>query len=176
MLCERCGKKQATYYYEQTINGQSRTAHLCPDCAHEAQQKGEWFGIEDAMPSLWDLSQHGLLGGLLGDWSARAGQAGGASERVCPECGMREGRLRREGRAGCPTCYTTFGDVFEAYCKKLHGATRHIGTEPQKQTEQTERDRIEVLRAQLSQALAHEEYEQAARLRDEIRRLEGEQK
>ena len=37
-------------------------------------------------------------------------------------------------------------------------------------------DPIETLRAQLKTAVENEEYEQAARLRDEIRRMEGEQK
>ena len=36
MLCQKCGKNEATTYYEYTINGQKTQIYLCPQCAHEA--------------------------------------------------------------------------------------------------------------------------------------------
>ena len=75
---------------------------------------------------------------------------------------------------GCPDCYSTFADILNPYVEKIHGATQHIGAAPA--AEQPKTDPIEALRAQLKTAVENEEYEQAARLRDEIRRMEGEQK
>ena len=97
------------------------------------------------------------------------------TERKCPTCGMTESQLRQSGRVGCPDCYSTFADILNPYVEKLHGATRHIGTAPAA-PEQPKQDPVEALRAQLKTAVENEEYEQAARLRDEIRRMEGEQK
>ena len=76
---------------------------------------------------------------------------------------------------GCPDCYSTFADILDPYMQKIHGATRHIGAAPAA-PEQPKADPVEALRTQLKEAIEKEEYEQAARLRDEIRRIEGEQK
>ena len=88
---------------------------------------------------------------------------------------MTESELRQTGRVGCPDCYSTFADILNPYVRKLHGADRHIGTAPAA-PEQPQADPVEALRAQLKAAVESEDYEQAARLRDEIRRMEGEQK
>ena len=33
MLCQNCGKNEATMYFRQTVNGQTKEMHLCPECA-----------------------------------------------------------------------------------------------------------------------------------------------
>ena len=35
MKCERCGRNEATFYYQSNINGRVTQVHLCPDCAAE---------------------------------------------------------------------------------------------------------------------------------------------
>ena len=35
MLCQKCQKKEATTYYQETVNGKTTTLHLCEDCAKE---------------------------------------------------------------------------------------------------------------------------------------------
>ena len=150
MLCQNCNKNEATTYYKETINGQTRELHLCPECAAKP------FGAALQSP----------FGGVA--------QAIGGGRR-CPTCGMTESELRRTGRAGCGDCYQNFSDILMPYIKKLHGAAAHVGSTPAA-ADQPKANPVEGLKAKLADAVKTENYEEAARLRDEIRRLEGEGK
>ena len=43
MLCERCKKKDATFYYHENVNGAEKTYSLCRDCADEMEKRGEFW-------------------------------------------------------------------------------------------------------------------------------------
>ena len=182
MKCEKCGKNEATTYYKETINGQTREMHLCADCAKEmhigADFENAFAGIANTMGSLWGdpfhpfLGSGSLFGNMLGGLPA-GGLLG--TERKCPSCGMTESELRRTGRAGCPDCYHTFEDILTPYIRQVHGADSHLGSKPQDEAAPPANPVTE-LKAKLQEAIQGENYEEAARLRDESRRLEGEQK
>ncbi|MDO5142721.1 MAG: UvrB/UvrC motif-containing protein [Eubacteriales bacterium] len=177
MKCEKCGKNEATMVYQETINGVTRTLHLCPDCAQKEHLGGAFENAFHSMEKLWNDPFHALLSNDWGDlWSGLTGAPAAAklgAAHQCPTCGLTASELRRTGRVGCPDCYQTFLDILEPYLHKIHGATRHIGAAPAA-PEQPQTDPIAALREQLKDAVAHEDYEQAARLRDEIHRMEGE--
>lgn len=176
MLCQNCNQNAATMHFKQTINGQTKEMHLCPACAHKMgveqsfQQSlehslssfGSWFA-EDPFFS------HPF--GMLSQPFAQTAQIG--SGRRCKTCGMTESELQRTGRAGCADCYGLFEDILTPYIRKLQGATAHVGPAPTPQAD-TQQDPTISLRSKLEQAVQQENYEEAARLRDEIRRLEGE--
>ena len=88
---------------------------------------------------------------------------------------MTESELRRTGRAGCADCYQSFEDILLPYIRKLQGATAHVGAAhtPAGTPEQPQQDTAQALKNKLQEAISQENYEEAARLRDEIRRLEG---
>lgn len=44
MLCQNCNKNEATTYYKETINGQTRELHLCPECAAKLTGSAPSFG------------------------------------------------------------------------------------------------------------------------------------
>lgn len=171
MLCQNCSKNQATTYYKETINGQTREMHLCPACAAKLTGGTPAFGSFFADPfgsSFFSEPFGSLLQGAAGTAQAIGGG------RRCPTCGMTESELRRSGRAGCGGCYQSFSDILMPYIKKLHGAAAHVGQTPA--SDAPEADPVEGLKAKLGEAVKTENYEEAARLRDEIRRLEGEGK
>ena len=152
--------------------------HLCEDCAKKENIGSTFENAFASMNHFWSDPFHSFLGGGFGSlWNDMLGAPTATllgTERKCPTFGMTESELRQTGRVGCPDCYNTFSDILNPYVEKIHGATRHIGAAPA--AEQSKADPIETLRAQLKTAVENEEYEQAARLRDEIRRMEGEQK
>lgn len=180
MKCEKCGKNEATTFYQETVNGVTRKMHLCSECAQKENLGGAFETAFQGFGSLWSDPFHSFLGGGFGSlWSDMLGAPAAAmlgTERKCPSCGLTESELRKTGRVGCPDCYGTFADILNPYVQKVHGATRHIGAAPAAETEQAKADPVEALRAQLKAAIENEDYEQAAHLRDEIRRLEGESK
>lgn len=191
MKCEKCGKNEATTYYKETINGQTREMHLCTECAKEMNLGGAFqnafAGMAQSMASAFPGSVfsdpfHSMLGSGFGSlWNEMMGLPSSPhlleTERKCPTCGMTESQLRRTGRAGCPDCYHTFESILNPYIRRVHGADTHIGAAPQQSAPQAPvQNPIEPLRTKLQEAVQSENYEEAARLRDEIRRLEDGQK
>ncbi len=173
MKCEKCGKNEATMHYKETINGVTKEMHLCQECA-KSENLGAAFGN---MGGFWSDPFHSFLGAGFGDmWGQLLSNPVSTligEERRCPSCGMTESELRETGRVGCPECYATFADILNPYVQKVHGATRHIGAAPAQPKEQQQENPVEKLKAQLKDAIEKEEYERAASLRDEIRRLEA---
>ncbi len=170
MKCGKCGKNEATMHYKETINGVTKEIHLCQECA---ESENLAFGN---MAGFWSDPFHSFLGSGFGDiWGQLLSNPVPAligEERRCPSCGLTESELRETGRVGCPECYNTFADILNPYVKKVHGATRHIGSAPVQQKQPTENP-VEKLKAELKEAVEKEEYERAASLRDEIKRLES---
>ncbi|HCQ38376.1 MAG TPA: excinuclease ABC subunit B, partial [Verrucomicrobiales bacterium] len=67
----------------------------------------------------------------------------------------------------------TFGDEISRRLKGMHKGTSHIGRVPEGLVEEHARQqRLDQLRSRLDEAIAGENYEEAAGLRDEIQELE----
>lgn len=159
MLCDVCHKNIATVHLTEIVNDKMVEMHICQKCAAtKAEELKEQLSISD------------LLGGLV-----EVGLP--AKEKVslkCPTCGMKYEEFRKKGRFGCQNCYVTFKPHLLPFLKKIHGATRHIGKVPLAlQGEVSLRQNIKELKEKLEQAIAKEAYEEAAALRDEIKKLEG---
>ena len=172
MICEKCKKKEATVFYEETINGNSRSYSLCSDCAKEMKQNGE-LNMGQNLDGLFGISPFGPLsdnffGGFFG-----LPEVTRTSRRVCPACRASFEDFRRSGKAGCPSCYETFAAELQSTLRSIHGNLTHVGRAPAKfKKKQDQKSRLEELRAELSRAISEENFESAAKLRDEIRALE----
>lgn len=100
----------------------------------------------------------------------------------CPKCETTWDRLRQDGRVGCATCYSTFADQINDVMARLQSAQQHIGKAPRAATKRRRRlehlrarrdHRLALLNERLTQALADEKYEEAAKLRDKIKIVES---
>ena len=137
--------------YTQIINGQKSTLNICSACA-----SGE---------SIFDN-----FGSLL-----NFGVRPSAQNTVCPVCNMTLSEFSRKGKAGCGECYNTFRPHASAMLRKIHGSAKHITAEDvpaEKQQEEKAENPIDALKQQLKKAIAEEDFEQAAILRDKIREAE----
>jgi protein arginine kinase activator len=157
MLCCVCKTKEATVHLTQIAGDKMQKVDLCEECA---KQKG----INDpAGFSLADL----LLG--LGA-SQEMEQASGGAEAKCPTCGFTQADFKKAGRLGCPDCYRAFSDGLEALLKTMHKGTRHTGKVPQSlQRSRDLSERLKTLQQQLDAAVAEEDFEHAALIRDQIK-------
>ena len=161
MLCEKCGKHNATTHIRTVVNGVVREVNLCPYCAEK-----EGYG------SLPHNSLASMLASMLGDTVS-----GGllSQQNKCPVCGAAFSDIAATGKVGCANCYKAFNNELLPYLKRVHGSTRHIGKIPNKAplmvvpTEET----IDSLRLELNRLVSEEKYEQAAVVRDKIRKMEG---
>ena len=162
MLCENCGKNEAAIHLTQIQNNEMSTRHLCEVCA-----EGMGLSGGPAAPA------------PLADFIAQMGKSIAAESTTaagtCPSCGLTLADFKRTGRLGCARCYSTFDTSLRGLLRKLHGGTQHSGkvylpTEP---TETDRTARVVSLRRSLARAVEAEDFERAAGLRDQIRRLEA---
>lgn len=162
MKCDRCDN-EATVHDTKVRGGQIVSQHLCEKCAAEA----------------------GLVsGGVAMPSTALAPKPG---VPTCPSCGLSLADFRQGGLLGCAVCYTTFEATLTPMIERAHeGATHHVGKTPRNLLERAgpardailggPRERVErlrLLKKQLDDAVRAEQYERAAALRDELRRLGG---
>lgn len=161
MMCDNCGKNPATTHLKTVVNGVVHENHLCSYCA-----ANQGYG------NIGKLSLTNMLASMFGE-SISSGEP--ISKR-CECCGASFSDIAQSGRVGCSECYNTFRQELMPSLNRLHGKAAHIGNAPYEQKpEETVQDKIKKLKAQLSDAIKAEEFENAAKLRDEIRALEGEE-
>jgi protein arginine kinase activator len=165
MKCDFCDSK-ATVFLTQLIEGQSKKVCLCESCAQER-------GVTDPTGfSLADL----LLSGLTGESSGAAGSpavGGSGGTKKCLACGFTLEDLHRVRRFGCAECYTTFREDIAPMLRGMHRGSTHVGKVPEGlMAKQFKHQRLQDLRSRLEQAVASENYEEAAGIRDEIHSLD----
>ncbi|NOU92847.1 hypothetical protein GC093_06320 [Paenibacillus sp. LMG 31456] len=165
MLCQECGKKQATLHFTKILNGEKTEFHICESCARE---KGE---LIPGTPN--GFSIHNLLSGLL-DFDPSHGTLTPKSQPGrCEQCGLTYSQFSKVGRFGCSSCYKHFEDKLDPLFKRVHGNTFHTGKVPKRSGGLIQHKReIETLKKELLLRIQGEEFEEAAKLRDEIRQLE----
>lgn len=172
MLCEKCKKQEATLFYEENINGKVRSYSLCPECAAELEKKGELAIQHDLGAGLFSLPSYGITDGIFGSLFGLP-EGLRAAQKSCPLCHAVLDDFRREGKTGCPLCYETFAAELGSTIRSIHGNVRHIGRAPSQYRKQNEKkNRLEQLKKDLKVAIAAENFEEAAKLRDAIRATE----
>lgn len=166
MMCEDCGVNPAVFHFVTIRNNEEKTErNLCPACMAKYKQQLPGFDIKNLA---------GILNNLID------GKKGSKKEEIdpetaaitCQQCGMTYGEFRKGGMLGCACCYKAFHEPMIALLQRIHGNTQHAGRIPGGVHSGTSiRMNIDRLKQQLQKAVAAEEYEQAAKLRDAIRAL-----
>lgn len=182
MLCERCKKNEANYYYHENVNGTEKTFHLCAECAGELEKSGEiksfskssFFGGDGFLDGFFGMDDmNSLFSSLFAPKSAYAqSRLQNPTETKCSLCGATFDELVRDGKAGCPKCYDVFAGELEESIRRIHGRSSHTGRAPLKFREKNEaKQKLHRLEKELKEEIKNENYERAAELRDEIRAL-----
>lgn len=163
MLCQECGKRPATLHFTKIVNGEKTEFHICEACARE---RGEMIpGTANG------FSIHNLLSGLL-DYEPSSSSVKQTALR-CETCGLTYSQFGKLGRFGCSECYKYFNDRLDPLLKRVHGNTIHVGKVPKRTGGVIQYKReIERLKKDLLHRVEHEEFEHAAKIRDQIKELE----
>ena len=190
-MCQNCGKHEANVRYTQIINGVKKEMALCEECSNK-------LGIETDMHFDFNMPIDipSFLGPILGDYEHTEFMPSfiPTKQLQCDHCHMTYDELIESGTFGCSNCYETFSDRIDSILKNLQGSNRHVGrkasgwetkeekvvkkepTNKKKQvkTENQTRGKVKVeeLKEKLEQAVKEERYEDAAKLRDEIKKQE----
>ena len=165
LSCQRCQRRPASVHFTRVVNGEKSDRYLCEECARE---EGAYHFMLDPQ-----FTVHNVLGGLIGQ-VPESTHAGDQTNLACPHCGHTYQRFAETGRLGCDRCYEAFRPQLDPLFRRLQGAVSHHGKIPSRAGARLKRQQqIDHLREELRQAISAEAFEDAAKLRDEIRRLEN---
>jgi protein arginine kinase activator len=163
MKCEKCNRP-ATVHLTEIRSGKKIEKHLCEQCA--AQVEG------------FPGSAHTPINKLLSEFVLAHSGLSKEQSGVCPQCGMAWSDFRQTGLLGCEHDYTAFDKDLTPLLQLAHeNATHHVGKVPTRRggTSVPVKRQLDLtrLRKDLGRAVEAEDYERAAKIRDQIREAEG---
>ncbi len=162
MLCQSCNKNDATIHFTKIINGEVEEKHLCDSCAKGNKE----FDFDFPFPF------HKIFTGLLEINVENEKEEPQFKKINCPKCGLDYKRFMDTGKFGCAYCYQVFREDINVLVKNIHGHSEHIGKVPAKSEEKILQKReVETLKKALDESVKVEDFERAAILRDEIRKI-----
>ena len=161
MFCQDCKKKESTVHLTQVVNNQKVIVNLCQECAEKRGFHNPFSG--GIFP----------LGEMLASVTSGVIEKKGAhsSNLKCPNCGMLFSEFPKVGRFGCSQCYTAFRPQITQMLTRIHGSTQHKGEAPAPaKVDLASEIKIELsLEEELRKAIAAEDFEKAAQIRDKIK-------
>jgi protein arginine kinase activator len=158
MKCQMC-ENPATVHLTDIGAGQKRELHLCAGCAKARGLVPEQPGGQLNLKALLSLLTGGAFGGGTDKKAARRAE-------TCAVCGLSLSEFKAHGRFGCEHDYEALRAAIEPLLERVHRATAHRGKAPRAV-------RVRAWKQQLQAAIDAENYEEAARLRDLIRKAES---
>ena len=166
MICQSCQKLQATMHqldvvYDDAGNAQVTASDFCVVCAKKA---GLPMPKAASFPKIISMLSKAFLPHSQAAPSTPTAPDS-LEDLTCPDCGWTLRDLRQTSRLGCPNDYEVFGDYVGEMLERLHGHAEHV--------DWREDNLLDQLSAELETAIAKEDYESAARLRDRIQELEN---
>ena len=182
MKCDNCGKDNANVRYLRNINGVKQEMNLCEECS-------EKLGVTDINFNM-PIDFSSFLGGFFEDFenSDLLTLMEQNEQTKCQGCSSTFEDIINSGKFGCPKCYETFETQIDSLMNKIHGSNRHLGrlgkleeinvdskNNSKSLEESKNENKLENLKEQLKQLVKDEKYEEAAKIRDEIKKLEKEE-
>lgn len=181
MMCSNCGKKEANFMYTEIINGVKKEVRLCSDCARK-------LGYLDNMSFNMPLDFSNFFGDFLNEYDSLMPSLFAEKTKAlkCSSCGTDYDEFLTTGQFGCSNCYDVFQDRIEPLLRQLHGDTKYLGKRSGnrlskmnvnlEKEEVKEDNKLSTLKRNLKEAIKVENYEEAAKIRDEIKAIEEKEK
>lgn len=160
MLCEECKVNEASYTVSVQVDGDVTTRHLCAEC------------MDKMNTSIASGNIKSLLSSILSAITGKDTPDEPKEEILCPRCHTSLSRFTQTGRLGCPGCYQAFREQLQPMLQQIHGRVQHAGRQPlHTEAAQRSRSRQESLTRQMEKAVAVEDFETAAQIRDQLKAL-----
>ena len=180
MLCDNCGKREANVKYSENINGRKKELNLCEECSHK-------LGI-DQMDFSMPIDFSNFFEGFIDNFGNNEfmPMLSDLKTLKCNSCGYTFDDIANTGRLGCKDCYSVFEDRLDPIIKRIQGSNKHVGRigkiidskidnkntgnkEEKVKQPISEKEKLEY---ELKEAIKEERYEDAAKIRDEIKKLD----
>ncbi|MFA5033816.1 MAG: UvrB/UvrC motif-containing protein [bacterium] len=160
MLCDLCHKEVAVIHWAVVINNTKTDLHLCETCAvKRGLISPEGIKLKELLPLIPHTPE--------------------VDNIKCTKCGLTIDDFRETSRLGCPNCYIDFAAILIPLLRHIHGSIEHIGkkmktskTSLPKKSDSEIKMLHTIFKEQLKESIAKENYEKAALIRDEIKKLD----
>ncbi len=161
MNCDRCGKP-SVYHSTLIVNGVSQTTNLCRECA---MKEGVFANPSSIFDELFmpfaDILPFERVENI-----------------VCPVCKTSLKEFKQTHKLGCPNCYEVFKNEIEKIVARIAPFSAHK-QEPIKKLKtgkkkESKEEKLASLREQMQLAVKEERYEDAAKIKKQIKALESE--
>jgi len=184
MICENCGENEANVRYTQIINGDKKELLLCDKCSKE-------LGIDNIsfnMPINFSSFFSDFLDGF--EDNTFMPNINNIKQLECKRCNTTFEEFMNKGKFGCSECYDSFQEKLNPLLKNIQGSDTHIGrvgkidNRNKREKDKLQEENVnegkkeenmnlrEKLKNELNKAIKEERYEDAAKLRDEIKKLD----
>lgn len=177
MKCELCKEADAQTVLFKEIGGKKKELYVCRCCAdaekkqpHAAKPETPAAEGEQVKPMPPEAVEklNALMNVIVNAAVELKGlpmKQPGGNQETCPHCGITRDECRKNEELGCPACYQTFARYLQPVIKDLQQADTHVGRAPAKEAAKFKKS---ILRARLKEAIAHQDYDLAARILREI--------
>lgn len=174
MLCQNCNKREANVKYTQIVNGEKQELILCEECSEKLGINNISFDMPISFANFFD--------GLLNDdySSEFLPLMKNSNSLKCNTCQMTYEEFINKGKFGCSNCYESFAGKIEPILKRIHGDIKHTGKKCKncnveikqeiKSKKEIKEEKFINLQEELKKAIQEERYEDAAKIRDEIKK------
>ncbi len=160
MLCEKCGKNPANTHIKTVINGEVTELNLCNSCAESLNLMNNDSLFDDMLFSIFSdnlpLKQKKI------------------EVLRCPACNCSFEDISKTGKVGCADCYNTFKEQLLPYINRVQGSVMHKGKNITIQKSEDNSSDLIKLKEELKSLVAKENFEEAAIVRDKIKKIEEE--
>ena len=185
MLCDNCGKREANVRYSENINGRRKELNLCEECSKK-------LGIGQ-MDFSMPIDFSSFLGGFMDGFETPEliPMINQLKAFECDSCGYTFDDIVNTGKLGCQNCYDVFEDRLDSIIRRIQGSNHHVGRigkivdnkindrvekkehKVEENKKNKEQSKMDTLQEELKKAIKEERYEDAAKIRDEIKKLEN---
>jgi len=187
MWCEQCQQNEAVLFIQESAGDSKRTVQLCKQCAAELgiYEEGQINLDIEKLLNLDAFNDDEENGDWLDDFPFNDDDESIEKEEdaetlKCDNCGLTADELESSDslvRMGCPACYKAFASMVNPLLGKIHYGTVHRSTSNGSYAGQNSPDEeaqsknyIRKLKEEMTQAVVAENYEEAANIRDQIRK------
>lgn len=161
-FCQNCGQNAANLWVTKITEGQVSKQHLCDECFRKLSGFSLPFTI--ALP-LNIMNPFMYLTDSLKPVKT-------AKFQVCKSCNTSWSDFLQSGSLGCPNCYQSFHRYLKPIIEDIHSSLTYKGKVPKRLPDDVRIEAsLQQLKQELFKSIDEEDYEEAARLRDEIKVL-----
>lgn len=132
-ICVVCNKRPARIKFVKVVDGKWQDCVVCQNCLMRfagKHQKG-LLKLDHILQGLMDNTDSETEAETPVHQLQSSAPPAGAASLTCGHCGLSYLSYRNTLILGCSECYESFREVLAEDLRRFHGATEHVGREPE---------------------------------------------